>query len=85
MKPLHSRILERIYADFSGGDVDAAIQKLVTTRAFPMIAKDWPRLQMAILEVARGDVSRLDDALQLAETDWRDVLMEAGMAETTEW
>ncbi len=85
MKPLHPRILERIYADFSGADVDTVIQKLVTTRAFPTIAKDWPRLQMAILEVARGDTRRLDHALQLAEIDWRDLLMEAGMAETSEW
>lgn len=85
MQPLHSRILERIYADFSGADVDTVIQKLVTTRAFPTIAKDWPRLQMAILEVARGDAGQLDNALQLAEIDWRDLLLEAGMAETAEW
>ncbi|MCZ6571445.1 MAG: hypothetical protein O7B23_14940 [Deltaproteobacteria bacterium] len=85
MQPLHSRILERIYADFSGADVDTVIQKLVTTRALPMIAKDWPHLQMAILEIARGDTARLDDALQLAEIDWRDLLLEAGMAETAEW
>ena len=85
MKPLHPRILERIYADFSGADVDTVIQKLVTTRALPMIAKDWPRLQMAILEVACGDTARLEDALQLAEIDWRDLLLEAGMAETAEW
>ncbi len=85
MKPRHPRILERSYADFSGADVDTVIQKLVTTRAFPTIAKDWPRLQMAILEVARGDAGQLDNALQLAEIDWRDLLMEAGMAETAEW
>ena len=85
MKPLHPRILERIYADFSGADVDTVIQKLVTTRAFPTIAKDWPRLQMAILEVARGDAGQLDNALRLAEIDWRDLLLEAGMAETAEW
>jgi len=83
--PLHPRIVERIYADFSGADVDTVVQKLVTTRSFPTIAKDWPRLQMAILEVACGDARRLDDALELAETDWRDLLVQAGMAETTGW
>lgn len=38
------------------------------------------RIQAAIVLVAAGDAGRLDQAAALAESDWRDVLVAAGLA-----
>ncbi len=39
------------------------------------------RVHASILITSRGDRSRLSDALRLAELDWRDVLLGAGLGE----
>lgn len=40
------------------------------------------RFRFAVLKLADGDLSRLDQALQLAKTDWRDLLMAAGFGKS---
>lgn len=37
-------------------------------------------LQAAVVFVARGDPMRLEHALALGRVDWRDLLVEAGLA-----
>jgi hypothetical protein len=39
------------------------------------------RFRFAVLKLSGGKLSKLDKALQLAETDWRDLLMAAGFGE----
>ncbi|GAA1661764.1 hypothetical protein GCM10009765_09120 [Fodinicola feengrottensis] len=41
---------------------------------------DSERIQAGVVLCARGDLHRLRDACALAELDWRDVLMGAGLA-----
>ena len=38
------------------------------------------RVQTAIIIIAAGNMNRFLDAIQLAELDWRDVLVAAGLA-----
>jgi hypothetical protein len=41
------------------------------------------RFQFAALKLSGGDLSRLRSAIDLARTDWRDLLMAAGFGEDT--
>jgi hypothetical protein len=41
------------------------------------------RFQFAALKLSSGDLSRLRSAIDLAKTDWRDLLMAAGFGEDT--
>jgi hypothetical protein len=41
------------------------------------------RFQFAALKLSGGDLSRLREAIDLAKTDWRDLLMAAGFGEDT--
>ena len=40
------------------------------------------RFRFAVLKLSEGDLSELDKALRLANTDWRDLLMAAGFGES---
>ncbi len=39
------------------------------------------RVRLAAIKISRGSVPRLRDAVELAKTDWRDVLVAAGFSE----
>jgi hypothetical protein len=41
------------------------------------------RFQFAALKLSGGNLSRLRNAIELAKTDWRDLLMAAGFGEDT--
>ncbi|HXF40247.1 MAG TPA: hypothetical protein VN687_11090 [Blastocatellia bacterium] len=36
------------------------------------------RIRFAVLKISEGDISRLRDAIKVAQVDWRDTLMGAG-------
>ena len=38
-----------------------------------------PRIHLAIIKLAAGDVTRFREAVAVAEQDWRDVLVAAGL------
>ncbi len=38
------------------------------------------RIRFAAMKIANGSIDRLCDAIQLAQSDWRDVLVSAGFA-----
>ena len=39
------------------------------------------RFRFAVLKLSGGDLDKFDSAIQLAKTDWRDLLMAAGFGE----
>ena len=39
------------------------------------------RVRFAALKLSQGDIGRLREAVRLAQTDWRDLLMAAGFGE----
>ena len=42
------------------------------------------RVQCAALKLSQGRMEKLYDAISLAQTDWRDLLVSAGFAEDTQ-
>ena len=75
----------RVRADFPhhADEVIASLAGL-TYRVFPDEARDSiyiERIQVAALIVAQQDLRRLDDAVRLGLTDWRDLLVGAGLAD----
>ncbi|WP_299051895.1 hypothetical protein [uncultured Nocardioides sp.] len=74
MTDLTPRLRRRIEADFGGSadEVAAAVRG----------ARDTERTQAAIVLIAQGDQDRLAYALRIAALDWRDLLMDAGLAHT---
>ena len=44
----------------------------------------YERVQCAALKLSEGRIDKLYDAIALAQTDWRDLLVSAGFAEQTQ-
>jgi hypothetical protein len=42
------------------------------------------RVRFAVLKLSEGDLDQMREVVQLAETDWRDVLVDAGFADDSE-
>jgi hypothetical protein len=63
------------------------VQALLQEADLPLsesTARARDRVHLAILKVSAGKLSRFGDALDLAEKDWRDVLVQAGL-ENEDW
>jgi hypothetical protein len=61
-------------------ELDAAVIPLGLTAA----PSERPRIQLAIVKLAAGDLARFHAAIAAAKQDWRDVLVAAGLA-NAEW
>ena len=46
--------------------------------------ESFERVQCAALKLSEGRIDKLYDAISLAQTDWRDLLVSAGFAEDTQ-
>jgi hypothetical protein len=69
-----SRLRSRIERDFGESGNAEGVCRLVGE------ASDTERVQAAIVLTAAGRIADLRDAIALAQIDWRDVLMNAGLA-----
>ena len=82
--PLSPATESRLKSLFFHSDVEEAKQLLITecgnNLAFSktMDAKELERLRFAVLKLSDGTIESLIEALVLAQTDWRDLLMAAG-------
>ncbi len=65
-------------------EVLQALADLETPPSSPEWSRTRARVQLAVLKVADGDVSRFFASVTLASADWRDVLCEAGL-ENDDW
>jgi hypothetical protein len=82
---ISERVQHRVRVDFPHHPnlVIAALCEL-THGVFPGEARESvavERIQVAALLLAQGDLRRLDDAMVLGHTDWRDLLVSAGLAD----
>ncbi|WP_062312417.1 hypothetical protein [Demequina rhizosphaerae] len=77
MAVVGDRIAERAADDFgrSAPRVVSALERLPVS-----LSADPERIQAAVLIAARGDLTMLDDALDHAREDHRDLLDRAGLA-----
>lgn len=68
------RLRSRIERDFGDNGNAEKVCRLVGE------ASDTERVQAAIVLTAAGRITELRDAIALAQIDWRDVLVNAGLA-----
>jgi hypothetical protein len=70
-----------VRSDFDSTSVEVVLNRL-TELDLPFIESDEgrERVQAAIVLIARGRYEDFERAAALAETDWRDVLVAAGLA-----
>ena len=77
---------ERLVALFKANDVSEAERLLAEDCAegLPPVGEATPmgleRIRFAALRTSDGELNRLRDAIRLANTDWRDLLVAAGFA-----
>jgi hypothetical protein len=75
MGTVSDRLRRRIERDFPEPGSARAVIDMVGA------VNESERVQAAVVVWASGDLARLRDARDLAERDWRDVLMRAGLAD----
>ena len=75
---ISDRIRERVTADF-GPAAFRVVTRLEQLEVEPQV--DPERVHGAVLISARGSASVLDDAIEHAREDWRDLLDRAGLAD----
>lgn len=78
MRPT-SRLRRRIDETFDASDVPRVVAALDALAGLPGPGVG-ERVQAAIVMLSEGDMERFEQELDLATTDWRDVLMAAGLA-----
>jgi hypothetical protein len=65
--------------DFSAAAAEAALRRLGALNLALAEEQSSERIQAAIVLLARGDPVKFDYAAELAEADWRDVLVFSGL------
>ncbi len=82
--PLSDETKRRVALLFSGSEMQEATDLLVRDCGanLPFLEKLTPqqleRFRFAALKLSGGNLGKLVDAISLAQTDWRDLLMAAG-------
>ena len=81
MAEISNRVRRRMVADF-GPQGDALADRIEQVIASAPMAErqDQERLQAAVALAADGSLERFESQLALAMVDWRDLLMNAGLA-----
>ncbi len=81
-EPISARLHKRIQRDFaepgSAKGIEGALRGLAVELEHSR--QDAERLLAAAVLIADGDVGRFRSAIRLARTDWRDLLVAAGLA-----
>jgi hypothetical protein len=76
--------LERLFVDADrAGVVDLLVNQCGSN--LPFCESSTPtsleRIRFAVLKLSDGNIAKLQEAVQLAKADWRDLLMAAGFGE----
>jgi hypothetical protein len=78
-------VRREVYARLSADDAKEAERQLLATPSADLdlsaYARTRDRVQLAMLKEADGSLDRFSEALKLAASDWRDVLVCAGLAD----
>ena len=80
MPRVSQRIEHRVRQDFGGASAEAVLNRLAAIDLPLLESEDGrERVQAAIVLLARGRRSAFEQQVALAEVDWRDVLVAAGL------
>lgn len=75
-------VQQEISKQFSSADVPA-IRESLATALFQIILNDnileIVRVQLAVLQLSKGQMNLFENALETANADWRDVLVASGL------
>ena len=87
---IHSQETERRIAALFPPSSRAEVSELLTIQCgnnLPFCDKDdevqLERIRFSALKLSDGSIDKLKDAIKLAKSDWRDLLVAAGFAEDT--
>jgi hypothetical protein len=76
------RLARRVRSDFPTGSAEDVLRRLTELAISSSDTAHWSeRVQAAVVLCAGGDFTRFTWAYELALTDWRDVLVAAGLAD----
>lgn len=79
-----TRLVRRIRHDFpapgAANGIIAALDRLPDEAGYGEEMLRSERIRASIVLLANGDLARFRDAVELAKTDWRDLLVAAGLA-----
>ena len=82
---LHSTVTDAIAALFAPVDQETIIEMMIeecnAERVHTSSEDSLERIQLAVLKLSNGEVNKFLAAAELAQLDWRDVLMAAGFGE----
>lgn len=78
---LTARTLSRLERDFKASEQDRARYVIESVDIGDDEAQGSERIQAAMLMLANGNLDRLVEAAALTETDWRDLLVNADLAD----
>lgn len=74
--------IERVFADRNARRVASELLRAECAENVPLWDDNSPegldRIRIAALKLSEGNLERLREAVSLAQTDWRDVLVAAG-------
>ena len=75
-------VQQEISKQFSSADAPA-VREALTTALFQIILNDnlleIVRVQLAVLQLSKGQMDLFENALETANADWRDVLVASGL------
>ncbi len=74
-------VLREIARVFASSARARVVDALSSRELAALPPEAYPRVHFAILRISGGDLHRLDEAIDLAARDWRDVLVAAGLHE----
>jgi hypothetical protein len=80
MEAVSPRLETKVRRDFPAAPAARALHRLATLQLPLAEQQSLERIQAAVVLLAAGDLYRLERAATIAETDWRDVLVAAGLA-----
>jgi len=87
---LSARTRDHLRVLFTAPSVAEAERLLIEgcSENLPLVGDPTPlsleRVRFAVLRLSGGDLTRLAEAIRVAQTDWRDVLVAAGFGETSQ-
>ena len=81
MSALSARLDARVRRDFPPDRVVSVLNRLEALELPSAENQSLERVQAAIVLAAAGDEGRLEQAFAQAETDWRDILVAADLAD----
>jgi len=77
-------LLEKVFLDESIAEAKALIESECGTNipgCGHFSSDEMDRIRFSVVKLSEGNMDKLYDAIDLAQTDWRDLLMAAGFGE----